>query len=205
MRTMQSSGIINSSNSEVATVSWWVPLYKVAMALSLMLLRRIEPCVAFIQPPPSTSTTYYTINTRTLSLLPPLHGYKGGDDDKYNHDYYSRQSSFSTERRRKLIDRSNVYNIYSSTDSMMQLEEEEKELCYLDDIPGTNAGQTCFVSDSSSLSSDPTFLASLPFDTRIPPTTIDQALRYIPIVSMELSLLFLVHLDLHKLTLFAPL
>ncbi|KAL7532512.1 hypothetical protein ACHAXR_004671 [Thalassiosira sp. AJA248-18] len=67
----------------------------------------------------------------------------------------------------------------------LELALEEEELCYLDDLPGTDAGQTCFVSDSSSLSSDPSsakFLASLPFNTRIPSTAIDIFLRYLPFI-----------------------
>jgi len=49
----------------------------------------------------------------------------------------------------------------------------------------TDAGQTCFVSDSSSLSSDDNslkFLASLPFNTRIPPTVVDLILKYLPFI-----------------------
>ena len=79
---------------------------------------------------------------------------------------------FSTERRRKLVDRSSVYNIESAL--------EDEELCFLDDMPGTESGQTCFVSDSSSPYFDPN--SSLPFNTRIPPRTLDLTLRYIPFV-----------------------
>ena len=63
--------------------------------------------------------------------------------------------------------------------------EDEEELCFLDDISVTDAGQTCFVSDSSSLSSDDNslkILASLPFNTRIPPTVVDLILKYLPFI-----------------------
>ena len=120
---------------------------------------KLQPCAAFIQPKPPTSRL----------LWQPLHSFNEDTDSSYR-------------RRRKLVDRSNVYHKDSSP--TVTLEEEEKELCYLDDLPGTDAGKTCFVSSSDSLSSDPDsskFLESLPFS--IPTTAIDLALRYIPIVS----------------------
>eukprot|EP00578_Thalassiosira_sp_NH16_P022232 CAMPEP_0181083024 /NCGR_PEP_ID=MMETSP1071-20121207/3939_1 /TAXON_ID=35127 /ORGANISM="Thalassiosira sp., Strain NH16" /LENGTH=402 /DNA_ID=CAMNT_0023164659 /DNA_START=591 /DNA_END=1799 /DNA_ORIENTATION=+ len=75
----------------------------------------------------------------------------------------------------------------SAKNASMQLETslDEEELCYLDDLPGTDAGQTCFISDSSSLSSDPdssNFLVSLPFNTRIPPIATDLTLKYLPFI-----------------------
>ena len=109
-----------------------------------------------------------------------------------------------TERRRKLVDRTHVYYkdgfeptdevTKTSTAQQQQQQQlgdaptvtptlfEEDELCYLDDLPGTNAGQTCFVSDSSSLSDDPKASASLPFNTRIPDESIDFSLRYLPFI-----------------------
>ncbi|KAL3792998.1 hypothetical protein ACHAW5_009182 [Stephanodiscus triporus] len=97
-----------------------------------------------------------------------------------------------------LVDRSSVHIVHSSPDSSssnsalnfsiadysLNLEEEE-ELCYLDDILATDAGQTCFVSDSSNLSSDTNsskFITSLPFNTRIPPTEMGVILRYVPFI-----------------------
>ena len=124
---------------------------------------KLQPCTAFIQPKPPTSRL----------LWQPLHSFN--EETSYDDDTRYR-------RRRKLVDRSNVYHKDSSP--TVTLEEEEKELCYLDDLPGTDAGKTCFVSSSDSLSSDPDsskFLESLPFS--IPTTFIDLALRYIPIVS----------------------
>ena len=121
---------------------------------------KLQPCAAFIQPKPLVSRL----------LWQPLHSFNEDTSDS------------SYRRRRKLVDRSNVYHKDSSP--TVTLEEEEKELCYLDDLPGTDAGKTCFVSSSDSLSSDPDsskFLESLPFS--IPTTAIDLALRYIPIVS----------------------
>jgi hypothetical protein len=105
-----------------------------------------------------------------------------------------------------LVDRSSVHivssfpdisspnlaqNLSIATNQSLILEVEENELeevdelCYLDDIPVTDAGQTCFVSDSSSLSSDPNssdFLASLPFNTRDSPTVVDTVLRFLPFI-----------------------
>ena len=51
----------------------------------------------------------------------------------------------------------------------MTLNKEEGDLCYMDELPGRDVGQT---SDSASISSD----------THISPSMIDAALRYIPIV-----------------------
>lgn len=75
----------------------------------------------------------------------------------------------------------------------MLKQEEEEELCYLDDMLGEVAGETCFVSDSSSLTSNnpnknnsennnnPS-IGSLPYNIRIPPGPTDIALRYLPFV-----------------------
>jgi len=55
----------------------------------------------------------------------------------------------------------------------MSLNKEEEDLCYMDELPGIDAGQTCFVSDSST---------SISSDTHISPSMIDAALRFVPIV-----------------------
>ncbi|KAL9187986.1 hypothetical protein ACHAXT_006364 [Thalassiosira profunda] len=102
----------------------------------------------------------------------------------------ARVSSLRAERRRrKLVDRSSAFygnnNTFSDPSLYPESATDEQELCFLDDMPGTDAGQTCFVSDSTSLSSDPSsskFLESLPFNTRIPPIAFDLGLRYIPFI-----------------------
>jgi hypothetical protein len=100
-------------------------------------------------------------------------------------------------RRRKLVDRSNIYSVDTSKAASTPLDfsvDDEEELCFLDDFTGTNAGATCFVSSTSSITNkdyyednkaSPSSLASspsLPFNTRIPPIEIDLLLRYLPII-----------------------
>ncbi len=89
------------------------------------------------------------------------------------------------------ISPNSTQNLIIATNQSFDFKEEENvseevdELCYLDDISVTDAGQTCFVSDSSSLFSDPNsleFLASLPFNTRDSPTVVDTALRFLPFI-----------------------
>lgn len=78
-------------------------------------------------------------------------------------------------------------------------QEEEDDHCYHDDITsGTDAGSPFFISDSSSIYEDneafdqrvaspSSFDPSLPFNTRIPSTTMDFMLRYIPIIMPVLA------------------
>mmetsp|Transcript_66 Transcript_66/g.155 ORF Transcript_66/g.155 Transcript_66/m.155 type:complete len:514 (+) Transcript_66:278-1819(+) len=179
----------------------------------LQILLSKEQCVAFRHPP---SLWLWTNNRRLSSMTSPLLAGVNGDYSSRNKSTESElvrerekklhstpsTERLSTERRRKLVDRTNVYNMYSSPtnttsnviqdagsakNASMQLETslDEEELCYLDDLPGTDAGQTCFISDSSSLSSDPdssNFLVSLPFNTRIPPIATDLTLKYLPFI-----------------------
>lgn len=108
-------------------------------------------------------------------------------------DYPPSSSSSSTGRRRKLVDRSNIYPVDTSGTSPKSLfvEDEEEELCYLDDLPGTDVGQSCFVSSTTPLSTNnnvddneefPSPSLSLPFNTRIPPLAMDLTLRYLPFI-----------------------
>ena len=99
-------------------------------------------------------------------------------------------------RRRKLVDRSNIYSVDTSKASTAPdfSVDDEEELCFLDDFTGTDAGATCFVSSTSSITNkdyyedketNPSSSASspsLPFNTRIPPIEIDLLLRYLPII-----------------------
>lgn len=203
---------------------FWLPFHNMALSLALLqMLLSTEPCVAFMQPFTVKQWTNSRAITPMISVLQAganvdLSGRDKSDKTNYlinKNEELNRSPTFPTERRRKLVDRSNVYMDSSPTststhvspnlgditnssllpESALQevFEEEEEELCYLDDLPGTDAGQTCFVSDSSSLSSDPNpskFLpGSLPFNTRvrIPPIATELALRYLPFVMPVLA------------------
>ena len=98
-----------------------------------------------------------------------------------------------------ILSSSHEIPIVSAKDSSSIMEDEEDH-CYLDDITsGTDAGSTCFISDSSSIyehdeafdqtvaSSSSSFDPSLPFNTRIPSTTMDFMLRYIPLIMPVLA------------------
>lgn len=104
---------------------------------------------------------------------------------------YPSSSSSSTGRRRKLVDRSNIYPVDTSrtTPKSVFVEDDEDELCYLDDLPGTDVGQSCFVSSTPPLSSkndvddsEESPSLSLPFNTRLPPLAMDVSLRYLPFI-----------------------
>mmetsp|Transcript_26420 Transcript_26420/g.41458 ORF Transcript_26420/g.41458 Transcript_26420/m.41458 type:complete len:527 (-) Transcript_26420:399-1979(-) len=107
-------------------------------------------------------------------------------------DYPPSSSSSSGRRRRKLVDRSNIYPIDTSrtTSKSLFVEDDEEELCFLDDLPGTDVGQSCFVSSPLSNNNDkdddneeiPSPSLSLPFNTRIPPLAMDLSLRYLPFI-----------------------
>lgn len=105
----------------------------------------------------------------------------------------------SSSRRRKLVDRSNYFSSVvddassrTETKTKPQVfednqQQEEEELCFLDELPGTNAGQSCFVSSASAGANDgdnnPSPSSSLPFNTRIPPMeTMELALKYLPFI-----------------------
>mmetsp|Transcript_14567 Transcript_14567/g.23851 ORF Transcript_14567/g.23851 Transcript_14567/m.23851 type:complete len:539 (+) Transcript_14567:77-1693(+) len=105
-------------------------------------------------------------------------------------------SSSTGRRRRKLVDRSNVYSIDTSrtttTPKSLFVEVDEEELCFLDELPGTDVGKSCFVSSIPSMTNndyddketDPSSKPSLslPFNTRRSPLEIDLLLRYLPII-----------------------
>jgi hypothetical protein len=98
-----------------------------------------------------------------------------------------------------ILSSSHEIPIISAKNSSLIMEDEEDH-CYLDDITsGTDAGSTCFISDSSSIyehdeafdqtvaSPSSSFDPSLPFNTRIPSTTMDFMLRYIPLIMPVLA------------------
>jgi hypothetical protein len=89
---------------------------------------------------------------------------KKGDGKNNGQQQTSDVPSSSTRRRRKLVDRSNIYSVDTSSrtttatttttttttaKSAIFVEDDEEELCFLDDLPGTDAGQSCFVSSTS--------------------------------------------------------
>jgi len=189
--------------------TFWLPFRRPALALLLLhALLKIEPCVMAFTPRfqrtgsrlPAIGRPATILNSRVSGGLP---------DNKSTNEKKDRKSRSTTERRRKLVDRSNVYNIESGSTSTSSAEtlgttpllDEEEELCYLDDMPGTTAGETCFVSHSSSLaspsfetdsnnnnnlnnnneSSKKKFLLSLPFNTRDSVVT-DVTLKYLPFI-----------------------
>jgi len=143
--------------------------------------------MAFIQPTPSTSTLW--VNNRVLS--PEASTTRARVKDYSNDDELP---------RRKLVDRSDVYykelspptassDVKPYTPPELELAQDQEELCFLDELPGTDAGQTCFVSDTSPLSSSDTSLGSLPFNTRVPPTATMLIIRFLPFVTPILAYL----------------
>lgn len=106
-------------------------------------------------------------------------------------------SSSSTRRRRKLVDRSNIYSVDTSSrattsrttrpKSLLFVEDDEEELCFLDDLPGTDAGQSCFVSSTSpaaiTRSNDNNNKDDGDDDNNINnPSSLDLTLRYLPFI-----------------------
>lgn len=189
---------IFSTIALVSMTTLWLPFHNAALSLSMLqMLLIIDPCVAFRQPFFSAGAAgQRTTTPRPQSALhADFKGASSGWDKKYDeaipnkllteNEEVRRRPEISEERLRKLVDRTNVYMDTSPFDSEPEEEVDDEELCYLDDMLGEFAGETCFVSDSSSLSSDPDsarLLEALPFNIRIPPATTDLALRYLPFI-----------------------
>lgn len=87
-------------------------------------------------------------------------------------------SSSLTRRRRKLVDRSNIYS-RTTTPKTLFVEDDDEELCFLDDLPGTDAGQSCFVDSSTS---PPITNNSDDDDDYNPSISMDIILRYLPFI-----------------------
>jgi hypothetical protein len=108
-------------------------------------------------------------------------------------DIEEEESSTKRRRKRKLVDRSNFYSTTTTSTSSRRAiatfdGEDEEELCFLDDLPGTDAEQTCFMSSrtSSSTFDDDDNPSSLPYNKRriisSSPTIISMefVLKYLP-------------------------
>ena len=169
-------------------------------ALSLMqLLHSVEPGVAAFAFAPYThhdgvvSSPALIIQSKTINPTTRLYAANSkskrdeNNEEQKTADVSSSNSkskkqsisdylpSSSTERRRrKLVDRSNIYSVDTSrtTPKSLFVEDDEEELCFLDDLPGTDVGQSCFVSSDNYDNGDDanpsaSMSQSLPFNTRL--------------------------------------
>lgn len=176
-----------------------------AVASSLLLtqlLCRDGRCVAFLQQQPHCRRVDANKISAPISLQALSNGEKAEEGEVIfkssfivdQNDAYTYNSHLSSG-----ILSSHETPIISAKNSSLSMEEEE-EHCYLDDITsGTDAGSTCFISDSYSINEDDkafdqtvvspssSFDPSLPFNTRIPSTTMDFMLRYIPLIMPVLA------------------
>eukprot|EP00984_Skeletonema_dohrnii_P014733 scaffold6243_cov108-Skeletonema_dohrnii-CCMP3373.AAC.2 len=193
-----------------------VPWRSVPFAISLMQLLLSEPGVAafafapythhgvvsspalIIQPKTIHSTTrLYAANSKSKrdenneeQKTVDVSSSNGKSKKQSISDYLPSSSSSTTERRRrKLVDRSNIYSVDTSrtTKKSLFVENDEEELCFLDDLPGTDVGQSCFVSSDNYDNGDDanpsaSMSQSLPFNTRLPPLAMDLTLRYLPFI-----------------------
>jgi hypothetical protein len=175
----------------------WLPWHNVPLALLLMqLLLKVEPVVmmsyqaAFAiashqhQHGIIISPTAF-IRRRTPTIF-------AARINGQSNDIEEEESSTKRRRKRKLVDRSNFYSTTTTTSSRRAIApfegEDEEELCFLDDLPGTDAEQTCFMASRtlSSTFNDDDNPSSLPYNKRriisSPPTIVSMeiALKYLP-------------------------
>ena len=180
----------------------WLPWHNMPHALLLMqLLSKVEPVVMMM------SSSYYSaafaiashqhqhriISSPTTFIRRPTPTiFAVRINGQSNDDIEEEESSTKRRRKRKLVDRSNFYST-TTTSSRRAIApfdgEDEEELCFLDDLPGTDAEQTCFVSSrtsSSTFDDDDTNPSSLPYNKRriisSPPAIVpmELALKYLP-------------------------
>jgi len=192
-----------------------VPWGNVPFALSLMqLLLSVEPGVAAFAFAPYThhgvvSSPALIIQPKTIHSTTRLYAANSKSKRDENNEEqktvdvsssnskstkqsisdYLPSSSSTERRRRKLVDRSNIYSVDTSrtTPKSLFVEDDEEELCFLDDLPGTDVGQSCFVSSDNYDNGDDanpsaSMSQSLPFNTRLPPLAMDLTLRYLPFI-----------------------
>eukprot|EP00984_Skeletonema_dohrnii_P032595 scaffold26971_cov90-Skeletonema_dohrnii-CCMP3373.AAC.1 len=154
-----------------------VPWRSVPFAISLMqLLLSVEPGVAAFAFAPYThhgvvSSPALIIQPKTIHSTTRLYAANSkskrdenneeqktvdvsssnGNSKKQSIGDYLPSSSSTERRRRKLVDRSNIYSVDTSrtTNKSLFVENNEEELCFLDDLPGTDVGQSCFVSSDN--------------------------------------------------------
>lgn len=146
----------------LSTTIMWLPIRdaRLSLLILLLLIINIEPCVVAYQHPFVVKSTILGVTASSLR---------------------AKNEASSPEGREQI--KNDVQN--PSFSSPRPFQEEEDELCYLEDIPGTIAGETCFVSNPSSVTPEPDssqLFSSLPFNTRDPTMTTEQVLRYLPFI-----------------------
>lgn len=157
----------------------------VVLLYFLLLVLVTEPCIAFWQP-------------ACLSTASALQAKRGDDRELADRSIvFNNIPTSSSSLSSSPASSSPIIGTASENSSPLEetteVDDDEAGLCYLDDhiiISGTDAGQTCFVSDSSPLPfSDPDtsnndeFHPSLPFHTRIPPMAVSTTLKYLPFIT----------------------
>lgn len=146
------------------------------MRLLLLLLLNPKHCLAF-----TFGASQITIRQ---SIRTPLFAAINGnsDNDTQKQPNSSSPQNFLPRRPHRRLDKSSVFavdNVSNKTSSLPQKSSLiDSELCYVDDLPGSDVGETCFVSNPSTSSSSPI----LPFEVNIPTPAIDLTLRFIPVV-----------------------
>ena len=125
------------------------------------------------------SSPALTVQSRVMNLNRHYakKGIINGDDSKKD----GKISTSKGRRRRKLVDRTSIFSAETSRTEPSSLfidEDYDEEVCFLDDLPGGDVGQSCFVSPNSNDDDEP----PLPFETPLPPMAMDLTLRYLPFV-----------------------
>ncbi len=174
------------------TTLWLPPWHNMSLAFVLMqLLLKVEPVVMMV------SSSYHQHQHRIISnptafirrRAPTI--FAARINGQSNDNIEEEESSTKRRRKRKLVDRSNFYSTTTSSRRAIApfQGEDEEELCFLDDLPGTDAEQTCFMSSTTSSSTfddDDDNPSSLPYNKRriisSSPTIISMelALKYLP-------------------------
>jgi len=173
-----------------------------AVASSLQLTQLLchdGRCVAFLQQQPHCSRVDANKISAPISLQALSNGEKAEEREMIvGSSFVVDQNDAYVYNNMHLSEETPIISAKNS--SLVMVLEEEEEHCYLDDITsGTDAGSTCFISDSYSINEDDkafdqtvvspssSFDPSLPFNTRIPSTTMDFMLRYIPLIMPVLA------------------
>lgn len=145
------------------------------------MLMSTESCVAFMQLFAASKLIQPRATSKTSPLITVLRA--GANDDPYPYGVDGREV-FSSERRRKLVDRTNVYNTYSSptrpfAESSLDLEAAlEEEVCYLGELPGTD-DRSCFAPGRGTTAVRRRGASGF---VRLPSRAVDLVLRYLPIL-----------------------
>ena len=139
----------------------WLPWHNIPLALLLMqFLLKVEPVVMMSHPSAAFAIASHQHQHRIIRpdafirRPTPTH-FVARINGQSNDDIEEEESSTKRRRKRKLVDRSNFYSTTSNTSSRRAIapfDGEDEELCFLDDLPGTDAEQTCFMSSRTSSS-----------------------------------------------------